>query len=576
MLEAGHLKPQARSVEAVEAGSKGQPLVSTEELVGCLLTAHASLCKHGLATLADGMLRDLIRQVKCFGLCLLPLDVRNESVRHSEALDAITKLLGHGRYLEWDEETRMAWLLKELNDPRPLLPKRLGSEGYAALGPMFTPAVCDVLETFDLIAEMPTDGLGAYVISMAQTPSDVLAVRLLQKEAGVEKPMRVAPLFETLQDLENSTAVMKTLWQLPWYQGDTGSTQEVMLGYSDSAKDAGRIAAAWAQYRAQELLVAAAKEHGVDLNLFHGKGGTASRGGDPSTFRAIAAQPPGTVSGRFRITEQGEIITQNYAHPDMAARHLNVYTAALLYEKFLPSEPRKPLPQYRALMDAMSETSCAAYRKVVREDARFIPYFRSATPELEIAALNVGSRPAKRRPTGGVETLRAIPWVFAWTQTRLNLTAWLGMGPALGGLDQAQRDVLKEMHRTWPWFGALVDVVDMVMAKTEPAIAANYDAQLVEPKDQQALGKELRQEQALTRKELLSLRGYTRPQEENDMLQRGLKVRNPYVDPLNVLQAEVLKRLRAGQFKGSDEKAHLEDALAITINGVANGQKNTG
>jgi phosphoenolpyruvate carboxylase len=514
-----------------------------------------------------------------------------------------------GSYLDWTEEERVEFLLKELQGKRRLLPPIEGAafsdEDYQQLGPMFNDTVCDVLETFDMIARLPNGSLGAYVISMAQRPSDILAVRLLQTEAGMVTPMRVVPLFETLDDLNRAPAVMRELWDIPWYKNDIGggeAKQEVMLGYSDSAKDAGRLAAAWAQYTAQERLVEAAAESGVDLSLCHGKGGTVSRGGDPSTFRAICAQPPGTVSGKFRITEQGEIITQNYAYRKVAERHLNTYTAALLYEKFLPHESRRPAPEHRKLMDEMSAVSVDAYRNVVRDDPRFIPYFRLATPEIEIAALNLGSRPAKRRADGGMETIRAVPWVFSWSQTRLHLTAWLGIGQALelAKGEQEGTATLESMYKNWPWFTALIDVVDMIMAKSEAEIAKNYDDQLVatlkgeggggeeeeeeEVESLMALGEELRGDLEATKQSLLSLRNYTRPQQHNDILQRGLAVRNPYVDPLNILQAEVLKRLRRSKSaeEGSpskltaEEHALLADALAVTINGIANGQKNTG
>lgn len=573
-----------------------EPLLSSEELVNTLMVAYNSLIEAGRNTIADGKLRDVIRQVKCFGLALLPLDCRNESVRHSEALDAITRYLGIGSYLDWDEDTRMRWLLKELSEKRPLLPTKgfsnndcwTDGQHYAKLGSMFTTVVCDTLGTFDMIASLPPENLSAYVISMAQNASDVLAVRLLQSEAGVAVPMRVVPLFETLDDLQRAPTIMQSLWDIPWFKGDINAKQEVMLGYSDSSKDAGRLAAAWAQYIAQEKLVNSSQAVGVDLTLFHGKGGTVSRGGDPYVFRAICAQPYGTVNGKFRITEQGEIITQNYGNPGIAERHLNTYIAAILYEKFLPKGNRQPKEEHRLLMDALGDRSCQAYRRIVRDEPAFIPYFRSATPELEIAALNVGSRPAKRRPTGGVETLRAIPWVFSWAQTRLNLTAWLGIGTAFDSLGPLERKTLQDMYSHWPWFTALVDVVDMVLAKTESDIAENYDRQLVETLEKGEstagfdanellhLGKTLRNELAVTERELLSLRGYSTPQEENATLQSALLVRNPYVDPLNVFQAEVLRRLRENKYKDESEKAVLEDSLVICINGIANGQKNTG
>eukprot|EP00941_MAST-03F_sp_MAST-3F-sp1_P003256 g3256.t1 len=582
MLQFGYFFFEEMDGSLQEEFGPNSVLSSKKDVLEPLMVAYNSLCSLGLQDVADGKLRDVIRQVNCFGIGLLPLDCRNESVRHSEALDAITRFLGIGSYLDWDEETRCSWLTKELAEKRPLLPRAVS---YQSLGNMFNETVCDTLETFDAIRTIPPDSLRSYVISMCKSPSDVLAVRLLQMEAGITEPMRISPLFETLDDLDRAPNVMKALWENPWYKGDIGGKHEVMLGYSDSSKDAGRFAASWAQYQCQLALVSLSKTMNVDLTLFHGKGGTVSRGGDPSVFRAICAQPPGTVSGRFRITEQGEIITNNYASPAIAEKHLNTCFAALLYERFLPQEERKPTKEFSEAMDEMSRRSCDAYRKIVRETEEFVPYFRLATPELEIASLNVGSRPAKRRPTGGVETLRAIPWVFAWTQTRLNLTAWLGVGDALSAVNSStekESHVVKEMMKKWPWFTALIDVIDMVLSKTESEIAENYDAQLLpksrdeESEKMKRLGKHLRNELSMTQERILSLRNYDYHQQENETLQQGLKVRNPYVDPLNVLQADVLRRLRSEDFQDEEEKRLLEDSLAICINGIANGQKNTG
>jgi phosphoenolpyruvate carboxylase len=296
LLRAGQFRRSADPVLSAVAGAGEpanpldavEPLTDSGELVAALMVAYESLTEKGLLDVRNGKLVDLIRQVKCFGLGLLPLDCRNESVRHSEALAAITRFHGLGSYLDWSEEVRMNWLMRELSEKRPLLPTKgpnFESEGYRQLGPMFDETVCDTLETFDMIAQLPAESLGAYVISMSQQASDVLAVRLLQAEAGVAKPMRVVPLFETLDDLSNAPDVMKTLFSTPWYKGDIEGEQEVMLGYSDSAKDAGRLAAAWAQYTAQERLVEVAATSNVKLSLFHGKGGTVSRGGDPSTMR---------------------------------------------------------------------------------------------------------------------------------------------------------------------------------------------------------------------------------------------------------------------------------------------------
>jgi phosphoenolpyruvate carboxylase len=327
--------------------------------------------------------------------------VRQESTRHTEALDAITKHLGIGSYAEWDEATRISWLQSEITNKRPLIRRSVWKDNAS-----FSDTVKDTLETFKMISEQHDDSLNAYVISQATTPSDVLAVLLLQIEAGVKKPLRVVPLFETLEDLKGAADTMYILFSLPVYKGFIDGKQEVMIGYSDSAKDAGRLAASWAQYETQEALATIAKKWGVDLAFFHGKGGTVGRGGNPATFKAILSHAPDTINGKFRVTEQGEMIYQNFGHPDRAERTMDIYTAAVCAEKH--TERPKPGHEWRRLMDKMSDVSCDAYRKIVREDERFVPYFRSATPELELSQLNIGSRPAKRNPTGGVESLRAI------------------------------------------------------------------------------------------------------------------------------------------------------------------------
>ena len=284
-----------------------------------------------------------------------------------------------------------------------------------------------MLATCRAIAAAPPASLGSYVISMAGQPSDVLAVQLLLKESGVDWPMRVVPLFETLDDLDNAGPCMERLLTLPGYRSRLSGVQEVMIGYSDSAKDAGTLTAAWAQYRAQEKLVEICRQHEVELLLFHGRGGTVGRGGGPA-HAAILSQPPGSVAGRFRVTEQGEMIRFKFGLPDIAEQNLNLYLAAVLEATLMP--PPAPEPAWRAQMDRLAKDALLAYRRVVRDDPQFVEYFRLATPEQELGRLPLGSRPAKRRE-GGVESLRAIPWIFAWTQTRLMLPAWLGWETAL-------------------------------------------------------------------------------------------------------------------------------------------------
>ena len=403
-----------RKSNSVQPYEDSLVLTRESELMEPLLMLHRSLISSGCSEIADGQLINTIRRLAAFGLAMLPLDIRQESTRHSEALDAITNYLGLGSYLSWDESTRRDWLCKEIQSKRPLLPR---SVNLNKLG--FSPSVVDTLETFALIAKLPPGSLGAYVISQCQQASDVLAVTLLQLDAGVLEPLRVVPLFETLDDLERSAATVEALFSLSAYKHHINGKQEVMVGYSDSAKDAGRLAASWAQYKCQEEMVKIGKEHDVDLTFFHGKGGTVGRGGNPALYRAILAHPPNTINGRFRVTEQGEMITQNFGQTGVAERTLDIFTAGVLAEKFeFRAEPKQ---EWRDVMERLAEVSCDHYREIVRKHPRFVPYFRTSTPELELSGLNVGSRPAKRNPKGGVESLRAIPWVFAWTQTRLNL-----------------------------------------------------------------------------------------------------------------------------------------------------------
>lgn len=544
--------------------------VSKDEFRSDLMEVYNSLVETKNDVAADGILTDIIRNISSFGLTLIPLDVRQESDRHEEAVDAITRYLGLGSYSQWDEQTKVSWLTTQITSKRPLLRSGVWSDNPDH----FSGTVVDTLETFKMIAEQPEDSLGAYVISQATHASDVLAVLLLQLDAGVTKPLRVAPLFETLDDLNGACDTMKMLFDVPSYMGIINGKQEIMIGYSDSAKDAGRLAATWAQFKTQESLAQLGKENGVNITFFHGKGGTVGRGGNPQTFLAIKAHAPNTINGQFRVTEQGEMINQNFGYIDRAERSLDIYTAAVLSEKL--SERREIKPEWRELMDELSDISCEAYRDVVRHDDRFVPYFRSATPELELSGLNIGSRPAKRKATGGVESLRAIPWNFAWTQTRFNLPTWLGVGKALGAVLKSDKEgLLRELYSEGRALSTMADLVEMVLAKSEPAIAAHYDSVLVNDPAARDLGNHVRKAHLETEEAILDLTNHKVLGENNLVLQRQLSVRNPYVDCLNVLQVEVLSRIRRAEEGGEDDPI-LRDALMTTITGVANGMGNTG
>ncbi len=529
----------------------------TEELREPLMICYRSLHESGAGMVADGRLKDLLRRLAVFGLTLTRVDIRQESGRHTDALNAITQALGIGSYSSWDEAEKQDFLIRELNNPRPLIPQDFTADDE----------ITEVLETCRVIAEMGPASLGAYVISMASKPSDILAVKLLQKAMGVTSPLRVVPLFETLADLEGAQACLQQLLSLPWYREHIEGEQEIMIGYSDSGKDASHLTAAWALYQTQEQLVETAREHGIKLTLFHGRGGSIGRGGGP-THAAILSQPPGSVMGRLRVTEQGEVIQAKFGLPGIAERNLELYTTAVAEASLSPPNP--PESGWRETMDRLAETSCSVYRDLVRETPEFIDYFRHATPEHEISHLAIGSRPARRKPTKGIASLRAIPWIFAWTQTRMLLPAWLGAGSALAkALESGQQESLHHMYEAWPFFRAFIDMLEMVLAKSDPAVAAWYDARLV-PEPLQPLGARLREQLDETRDVVLTVSGHDNPLDETPVVQRSIGLRNPYVDPLNLLQVELLDRVRHGH------EEDLREALMICINGIAAGMRNTG
>ncbi|HIQ52591.1 MAG TPA: phosphoenolpyruvate carboxylase, partial [Pseudomonas pachastrellae] len=527
---------------------------------GPLELCYQSLLAFGLKRIANGPLLDTLRRVNAFGLGLVRLDIRQDAARHAQVFSELTEYLQLGNYAEWDEDARCRFLLDELHSRRPLLP------------PDWQPSadVAEVLATCRVVASQPQELLGSYVISMASHPSDVLAVKLLLKETGVSWPMRVAPLFETLSDLDHAADAIDRLLSLEQYRALVGDEQEVMIGYSDSAKDAGTLAAGWAQYRAQEALVGVCQGHGVHLRLFHGRGGTVGRGGAPAHM-AILSQPPGSVRGQLRVTEQGEMIRFKFGLPGIAVQSMLLYTSAVLEASLLP--PPAPEPAWRELMQQLADRSVEVYRGVVRGEPQFVEYFRQATPEQELGRLPLGSRPAKRRSQGGIESLRAIPWIFAWTQTRLMLPAWLGAGQALReALDAGKQAQLRQMMEAWPFFLARVEMLEMVLSKADVDIARFYEQRLASA-DLWPLGERLRAALAQATAVVLQLRDSETLLAHNPALGESVAVRNPYTDPLHVLQAELMKRTRA---QGESVDPDLERALMVTMAGIAAGMRNTG
>ncbi len=533
---------------------------TAEELWEPLHACYESLHQSGLGEIADGNLLSTLRRVACFGICLTRLDIRQDAARHTQALDEITVALGLGSYAGWDEAQRQAFLLQELAGSRPLLPRS------------FAPGadVAEVLDTCRVVAAQSQEVLGSYIISMAGQPSDVLAVILLLRECGIGFNLPVVPLFETLEDLDRAPASMRALLDVGWYREYVGGRQQVMIGYSDSAKGAGKLSATWAQYRAQEALVKLCHERGLELTLFHGRGGTVGRGGGPAQA-AIFSQPPGSVNGSLRVTEQGEVIRHKFGLPAIACQSMEVYASAVMAATLMP--PPEPRPEWRELMDAMSADAHRVYVGLVRDDPQFVPYFRQLTPEQELGRLPLGSRPAKRRPSGGVESLRAIPWVFAWTQTRLMLPAWLGCGEALrNALAGSQAPVLENMLSEWPFFRAFIDMLEMALSKSDPAITRFYERKLVDA-GLQELGGRLRGRLDATRAVVLQLLGQQDFLESNADLRQSIDLRNPYIDPLHYLQAELLYRERGS---GEAGQRDTDQALMLTMAGIAAGLRNTG
>src|SRR5688572_13527811 len=527
------------------------------DLMADLSLCHRSLEETGHGLIASGRLTDLLRRVSVFGVRLAPLDIRQDAARHTEALSAITSALGLGCYGEWSEPVRLEFLDRELTGRRPLIPHGLET----------APEVRDVLDTFTMIARMPPGSLNAYVITMTRAASDVLAVELLQKEAGVAAPLRTVPLFETARDLQESATILDTLFEKPWYRARIHGRQEVMLGYSDSAKDVGRLTAGWELYKAQEAIVATCARHDVRVTLFHGRGGSIGRGGGP-THLALQSQPPGSLDGTLRVTEQGEMLQALFGFPDIAVRTMEVYTTGTLEAWLRPVSA--PLGDWRACMDRLAADARTAYRRVVDEDPEFPDYFHAATPEAEIDELNLGSRPARRGSQGGVRGLRAIPWQFAWTQTRLMLGAWLGVEDAIDrAVERGEGDRLKTMYRDWPHFQSVIGLIEMVLAKADGRIAAEYDRQLVPP-PLRRIGVELRERLQRAMRGVLDVTGHAGLLESSPVIRRSIDVRNPYVDPLNLVQIDLLRRLRR------HPDARTRRALLVTVNGIAAGMRNTG
>ena len=533
---------------------------SVSEIINPLKVVYNSLCEVKCKAIADGSVLDILRRAYSFGLNLARLDIRQESKRHLKLMKSICKHLGLGDFEKWPENEKIAFLSKEFKSKRSLISKNIS----------FDKEDKETWSTFKMISKLPRECLGAYIISMSSKASDILTVVVLQKEAGMKSCLRTVPLFETLSDLENAHHVMQEIYKIPWYLKYFKNKQEVMIGYSDSSKDAGKLAASWAQYCTQEKLQELSNKHKVDLTLFHGRGGSVGRGGGP-IYEALLSQPPGTVNGRTRVTEQGEIIQQKYATEPLAEHTLGTYIGSVLEATLAP--PIKPKKNWRKLMNEMSTVSTKAYRNNFF-NKEFLRYYFNITPQRLLEQLSIGSRPAKRNKSKDVKSLRAIPWVFAWTQIRFLLPAWLGIYEALNfAIKNKNINILKEMLKKWPYFYAMTDMLDMVLAKTDQRIIKFYEECLGD-KNLKIIGEKLR-------KQLSTLIYLNRKIIPNYILEQrkeyrdSIRKRNTYAEVLNILQADIMKKLYKKKLKIKDKK-FLTDAMLVTIAGIAAAMKNVG
>jgi phosphoenolpyruvate carboxylase len=564
--------------ERLRASSRGDPegYADPGELLADLRLAEQALHAQRAAWIAAGDLHDVIREVEVFGFHLARLDIREHASRHRQAIAGLFAHAGvEPRYGELDEDARCSLLARAL-------------AGEAQLTPADTTALPqvagEVLDTFAMLREALSSGygdaLGAYVISGAATPSDALEVLLMMKETGLaavggaQAALPIAPLFEYGEALRDASGTMGALLEQPAYRAalrSWGNRQEVMLGYSDSNKDVGYLASMWGVHQAQSALAELLQTRGVRSVFFHGRGGALGRGGGPTNV-AILAQPPGTVEGRIKLTEQGEVVAAKYSTRQIAHRELELIAGAALVSRLLAQPAPERLVVFEELLEQMASRSREVYRELVYRQPDFERFFEQATPIEEIARLRLGSRPARRGASQRIEELRAIPWVFSWTQARIILPAWYGLGSALvHARELVGIEVLQEMGRDWPFFAALLSNAEMALAKADMTIGERY-AELVEDATlRDAIWTRIRSEYERTREQLLAVTDQTRLLDRTPVLQRSIERRNPYVDPLSFIQVELLRRLRRD---GASED--LVRAMLQTINGIAGGLRNTG
>ena len=539
---------------------KKKLLSSREEILKPLRVVRESLEQNQSENIASGELLDLMRRAKCFGINLARLDIRQESSRHSQLIAEFIKKKYKKNYYSFSEDQKINFFKLAINSKKNIINnfKFKNKENK------------EVWSTFKTLSQEPPECLGAYVISMTTSASDILSISFLQKEAKIKNKLRVVPLFETLDDLINSKTIMRNLFSQNWYRKLIKNKQEVMIGYSDSSKDAGKICASWHQYKAQEEIVKLAKKYKIDVTFFHGRGGSAGRGGGPIQA-TLRSQPPNSVNGKIRITDQGEVIQQKYGYEPLAKYNLCSYIGAVAEATLNP--PPSPKNNWRDLIEKMSDISKSSYRKNINQNTEFIKYFKTVTPHVALGKLSIGSRPSKRKNVDNIKSLRAIPWVFAWTQIRLMLPAWLGSAEALRySYIKKFRKTLYDMERNWPFFNSMLDMLDMVISKADPDISKIYEEYLAD-EELKRVGKKLRFQfdvikklnKKITPKEIIKSRKQFRS---------SIIVRNIYSEVINIIQPIVIKKIKNS--KNLKDKKILEDALMTSIAGISAAMKNTG
>ena len=544
-----------------------QALIKLQELIKPIDLIASSLP----ALIAQDEIQNVQRQLNIFGLQALRLDLREDSSRLNATLDETLRALGIASdFAKMSDPDRLTLLTHLLGAELPPLSEQPG----------ITPATAETWALFQLIKRVRDvygmELLGPFIISMCKSAADVLSVLILARWIGCDEGLQIVPLFETIDDLQAAPSIFEDLIDLPIYRehlATCNDAQTIMIGYSDSNKDGGYVMSNWSLYQGQENITKVAQNHNIALTIFHGRGGTIARGGGPAN-RAIRAQPPGSINGRFRLTEQGETIAARYSNLDLAHRHLEQIVHAVLVASS-PVKPKTDIPaDWHAAMDTMAGTSHKMYRGLVYENPRFIEFWQTATPLDEIKRMHIGSRPAARGKSSEVTKIRAIPWVFSWMQGRFNLPGWFGLGSALVSVKDGA--LLRDMYKGWPLFKTMLDNAEMSLIKADMGIASLYVDLVPDKKLAGEMFRAIQDEYHKTREVLLSVSGHANLLDAEPITQNAVQLRNPYVDPLNYIQVEMLHRIRGLPDPEGEQAESIREVIAITINGIAAGLRNTG